>query len=325
MAGKYGPPSFFLLVDGYDFTAAKPKTFSEDVESVMEETHGLGDTWKERTPVGVQDVELAQDGAYFDTSAANSHAALSGGLPTTPQATERIVSYGFAGETIGEPFVGIQGSYTHRYGVLAVRDELQKANVQYMVTGMREAGVILQPLAAQTADWDTESTSVDHAADTSQRVVPITSSSVANPSVITTTVPHGLTNGQSVVIAGHSGSTPAIDGEHVATVVTTTTFTIPVNVTVGGTGGTLVQANTLAGGTGFLQVTAASGFTNFVGTVRDSADDITYGDLVAFADNVVAPFAERVTVAGTVERYLAFEGDVTGSGSITAFCGFVRN
>jgi len=68
----------------------------------------------------------------------------------------------------------------------------------------------------------------------------ITSSSVANPSVITTTTAHGLTTGNKVYIVGHTGSTPDINSTvYVATVTGTTTFTIPVNVTVGGTGGTL--------------------------------------------------------------------------------------
>jgi hypothetical protein len=71
--------------------------------------------------------------------------------------------------------------------------------------------------------------------------VAITSSSVANPSVITTTADHNLTNGETVTIAGHSGSTPTIDGNRVATVTAHDTFTIPVNVSAGGTGGTMVR------------------------------------------------------------------------------------
>ena len=66
----------------------------------------------------------------------------------------------------------------------------------------------------------------------------IVSSSVANPTVVTTTGPHGLVTGQQVVIAGHSGSTPTINGTRTVTVTGASTFTIPVNVTVGGTGGT---------------------------------------------------------------------------------------
>lgn len=71
-------------------------------------------------------------------------------------------------------------------------------------------------------------------------VVTITSSSVASPTVVTTAAPHGLVSAQSVLIAGHAGSTPTINGTRVVTVISPTTFSIPVNVTVGGTGGTVV-------------------------------------------------------------------------------------
>lgn len=66
----------------------------------------------------------------------------------------------------------------------------------------------------------------------------ITTSSVANPTVITTSAAHGYTTGDAVRIKNHAGSTPNITGEWVITVTGTTTFTIPANVTVGGTGGT---------------------------------------------------------------------------------------
>lgn len=70
----------------------------------------------------------------------------------------------------------------------------------------------------------------------------ISTSSVANPSVITVSAPHSITVGQNfvVTIAGHSGSTPSINGEYLATATGASAFTIPVNVTVGGTGGTAV-------------------------------------------------------------------------------------
>jgi hypothetical protein len=70
---------------------------------------------------------------------------------------------------------------------------------------------------------------------------PVVSSSVANPSVITTQVPHGLTTGQNATIAGHTGSTPSINASHVVTVLSPTTFSIPVNVTVAGAGGTITD------------------------------------------------------------------------------------
>jgi hypothetical protein len=67
----------------------------------------------------------------------------------------------------------------------------------------------------------------------------ISASSVADPSIITTAAAHGLEDGATVVIAGHSGSTPSINGSHVITVIDGTSFSIPVDVTVGGTGGTV--------------------------------------------------------------------------------------
>lgn len=73
-----------------------------------------------------------------------------------------------------------------------------------------------------------------------ESVSTIVSSSIANPSLITLSAAPAvpLVSGQTIAILGHVGSTPAINASHVITVVTPTTFTIPINVTVGGTGGT---------------------------------------------------------------------------------------
>lgn len=70
--------------------------------------------------------------------------------------------------------------------------------------------------------------------------IAITSSSVANPTVLTTAA-HGITVGAGdvITIAGHSGSTPAINGTWYATALSSTTLSIPIAVTVGGTGGTV--------------------------------------------------------------------------------------
>jgi hypothetical protein len=69
-------------------------------------------------------------------------------------------------------------------------------------------------------------------------IATILTSSVAAASVITTSAAHGRVSGQEVTIAGHVGSTPSINGPHIITVLSPTTFSIPVNVTVAGTGGT---------------------------------------------------------------------------------------
>lgn len=62
----------------------------------------------------------------------------------------------------------------------------------------------------------------------------ITSISVANPTVVTTSLPHNLINGNKIFIT-NSNSTPIINGEYSVTRINNTSFTIPVNVTVAGT------------------------------------------------------------------------------------------
>jgi len=64
------------------------------------------------------------------------------------------------------------------------------------------------------------------------RLTAIASISVANPTVITTSVPHSLVSGASYTIAGTT-TTPDVNGARVVTVTGPTTFTVPVNVTAG--------------------------------------------------------------------------------------------
>ena len=60
----------------------------------------------------------------------------------------------------------------------------------------------------------------------------VLSVSVANPTVITTEMLHGLTSGVTYTLAGTT-TTPTVNGARVVTVTGPTTFTVPVNVTVG--------------------------------------------------------------------------------------------
>lgn len=91
--------------------------------------------------------------------------------------------------------------------------------------------------------------------------------------------------------------------------------------------GTAQSAN---GGVAFLQVTALDlgGYDDVTITVIDDADNAgSFGSLVAFA-NVSAIGSQRVTVAGTVERYLGVSWVFNGSGSdpsISFVVGFKRN
>lgn len=81
--------------------------------------------------------------------------------------------------------------------------------------------------------------------DTSNNVtvlqnIPIVSVSATNPAVITTSTDHNLQTGYRVVLRGVTGSTPDVNGTaYTVTRLSATTFSIPVNVTIAGSGGTL--------------------------------------------------------------------------------------
>ena len=77
----------------------------------------------------------------------------------------------------------------------------------------------------------------------------ITSTSIANPSLVTTPAVHGLTTGDTVTISGVTGN-DAINGTFAVTVVSTTTFTITGQTGGAGTttGGTLTLGNNTAQG-----------------------------------------------------------------------------
>jgi len=66
-------------------------------------------------------------------------------------------------------------------------------------------------------------------------------STVGNPTVVTTDGKHLLQTGDKAFIFGVVGSVPDINGERIATRITDTTFSIPVNVTTSGTGGRVTQ------------------------------------------------------------------------------------
>jgi hypothetical protein len=323
--GKFGSSKALFLVSGYNMLAAKLEGLRYKIESLIDRTDGEGDAWEEYTPNGVSKAEVAQEGGYFDTAAGSSHEALKDSAGAA-----RVVCLGLGGNAIGQPFVGFQGVYQQDYEVLSKRGALTRANASYVVSGRADQGSILHALTAETTDPATTEpgNAVDNTADPAQRAVPITSSSVAATSTITCPCPHGLATGDTVLISGHTGSTPSINGEQTATVTGPLTFTIPVNVTIGGTGGSFVRGKTNAGGAGYLQVSSVTlgGFTNVLVKIRHSSDGAVFADLITFTA-VTARASERIEVASAVNRYLSVTADFVGAGagqSCTFFAGFAR-
>ena len=325
--GKSSSAAFSVfLVDGYNVLAAKAQGITHVIKALFEKSTGLGDAWDTQTPTGLQTATLTQTGAFFDDSLNTIHTAFA----AVAQTVSRLVVFAYAGNTFGAEFTGIQGSFGLTYDVAGSIGQLTKANVTYQVSGSVDRGMIVATLLQKTVTWNsfTDGNSVDYTLDRSQRPIPITSNTLANPTVITTAVPHGLTSGQIVLISGNITSSPSINGPttYAVTVISPTTFSIPVNCTTGGTGGTLIPANTVNGGASYLEVSEMTGPTGFVGKVRHSADNVTYADLAVHNNVTAAPASERIVVAAgtTVNRYLCFTGTITGAGTLTPFCGFAR-
>lgn len=239
---KYGSPSVFYLVGGRSLLGVAPKNLSSGIDSIQENTTGLGDTVRKQQPTGLQQISLEHTGAFFDTSSLHD---ILRDVADSPQETADVVCVGYGGDTLGQPFYGYAGVYKGLYAPQCQTGNLTKANTKFLFNGAIDDGVILHPLAARTTD--TNGTTVDQSAGTS------------------------------------------------------------------------------SGGAGYVQVTAFSGFSQAVITIEHSTDGSSWSTLLTFATVTSAPTAERVTVSGTVNRYVRAVIDVTGSGSITVFVGFNRN
>lgn len=326
---KYSGSSFqILLVDGYNLLSASVQQVTSKVVNVLQQkTHGLGSGWEAGSSTGVQRAELSQAGAYFEDSALGMHDAFK-----AVTGAVRLLVFALASNTIGKAFTGTAGVYEGDYAILVAKPgSLSMADASYAVSGQVDRGVILQNWTQRAASWNTftDGFPVDYTTDPDNLPTPITSNSIANPTVVTTPVPHKLTTGDVVLIAGVITSTPTINGQQTVTVISPTTFSVPVNVTVAGTGGTFVRASTNNGGVGYQMVSQYAGITGLTGKIRSSPDNITYADLITFANVTGAPpdatAAQRLTVAGTIARYLCSTGTFTGAGTTTPFHGFKRN
>lgn len=146
---RFGSASAWILVDGFDLSTSKLKGIGYKVAPVHEDDTGIGDTVRRSSPVGLSEITFQQRGGFFDTSANGGHAALKSPA-SAADAVKRIVTFGFAGQTLGNPFIGLEGTYQHEYEVLGQSGNLTKANAAYHVVGTRDEGVILHPLGSKT-------------------------------------------------------------------------------------------------------------------------------------------------------------------------------
>lgn len=84
-------------------------------------------------------------------------------------------------------------------------------------------------------------------------------------------------------------------------------------------------ASSANGGVGFLHVDAITGTPNAVIKIQHSTDNITFTDLITFANVTAAKTAQKVAVAGTVNRYVrAMVFSIGGASSVSFIVAFAR-
>mgnify|MGYP001564361507 CR=1 FL=1 len=183
----------------------------------------------------------------------------------TAQNTDSQAMYYLSEQIMNNSSISTDTVADQYLGALLTENSSPKLDIRASIknTDLRlEDTVPIGLISFYDAEYDRDSPG-DLIGDIIGATVNITSSSVANPSVITATA-HGYLDGQSVVIAGHIGSTPSINGTHTITYINANSFSIPVNVTVGGTGGTAVSD-------------PENGSNIIVGETADGGSDVTIG------------------------------------------------
>lgn len=144
MAYRGSPDVAFFLINGYDVLGTRTQ-LDDSLEAILEETHGLGDTFVEKQFTGVRRAEITQQG-FFDDAAGSVHDILS-----TGPGVSRILAYGIGGTATGAPFIGYEGAMQVNYERLLVRGELEKANARYLGNGTVEMGKVVRTYKAFTA------------------------------------------------------------------------------------------------------------------------------------------------------------------------------
>ncbi len=132
---KYGSNS---LVIEFDNAGGTPVDMSQyilevngmSVESMMEESHTFGDSWREHLPTGLRQVGDLEWKGFFDDTATSGPDAIFNAPATGPSTTSRTAKYTWGGTKTSsvETFIA-------RYDRNPVRGQLTKFTVQLKTTG----------------------------------------------------------------------------------------------------------------------------------------------------------------------------------------------
>ena len=182
--------------------------------------------------------------------------------PNTLNATGSTLLLSSVSEiSVGDVFLQDQTLTIYRFNNLLQQLDLEPTLAgNYYSTLQANIGDNLRSkivLLAAKLDADPGTVTKTYSAHVADYTVAITSNSIANPTVVTTSIAHNLVDGRVVTISSNSGSIPTIDSIYTISNTgvwgTSHTFTVPVSVTTGGTGGT---ASTAATSTGFTDIEA---------------------------------------------------------------------
>lgn len=320
---NYGPADGFLIVQGKNLSG-DVTGYQDTVEQALQEVRGLGDSWDKFLPVGIGRVLLESEGNLYDDRLVGQIAALQG-KALTPAEAAQIVDLGSEGLTLGKNVVMLNGTFVGTWTRTAERNGITMANGAHTITGKRYEGKIVGANILRSGNGNSQGAPYDQNDNIALPAISILNSNADDS--VETSVAHGLTTGDWVVIAGHAGSTPSINSgtsSQQITVVDTTNFTINgVDITVGGTGGTVKKVSSAGLIADIHVLTLILGpASDVIVRVRHSEDNITYADLITFAARTAAGQAEQLETTTDPRRYLAISWTGTG-GAVTSVTPFV--
>jgi hypothetical protein len=269
----------------------------------LEDITGLSSTAMER-------LLLRRDGkisfnAILNAAAGGSHPVFKTLAPATQTEVDCMWAQANAVDAICAMLAAKQATFNSTLG----------ADGSYLITaealGAMGVGMEWGQLCTAGKRQDTTATATGTGTDMGippdATAITITSSTAASPTVVLTATPHGLTSGDSVIIAGTNKA--ALNDELTVTVTDSTHFSVPVDLSGGGaTGGTVTRTSTRTGWAAQRQTFSFTGTSSTVtlqhAPKNSSASfaDVTSGAFTA----ATAVGAERITGASTalLQRYV---------------------
>jgi hypothetical protein len=295
----------FLLLGPYDLTGVSNK-LEEDSSLPVSNTTPFGVSASRYEQPGVAEYAINGHGGWYDDSTTSINAAM-----VDLAAGSNVFMFAHAGNTAGQPVICAAGTLKTEYKRGPTVGDFTTAEMSLAVSGAKHNALIVAPFTARTTAADTSGTYLDLGAPVAAT---ITANSVANPTIVTTSAPHGFVSGQTVTCGG-TNSTPALTGPYTLSVIDATHFSVPVNVTVAGTAGTATVTPGAAGGHAYMScpVLTLGGYTNLIVSVQDSTDHITFADDTAFTALTAAGAEYKATSA--LSRYICVKWLWTGTGS----------